>query len=193
MNIDFSDSYFSHINLRNLCDLNDFDYLTEKQNTEESHSIKKTRWSPMEDYLLKKMVSEHGLNSWNEISIQIPGRSGKQCRERWMIHHDPNLKKEIFTHEEDQLLIYYQRLCGNKWSLISKYIEGRSATCLKNRWKFLKKNNFKPKSNKNRKAITLKPLKLPKIDENPTKFKNENEIMLFYQIFHESADEWNEV
>ncbi len=35
----------------------------------------------------------------------MPGRIGKQCRERWHNHLNPNIKKERWTDEEDLAII----------------------------------------------------------------------------------------
>jgi myb proto-oncogene protein len=33
--------------------------------------------------------------------MSLPGRIGKQCRERWHNHLDPNIKKDKWNPEED--------------------------------------------------------------------------------------------
>ena len=45
--------------------------------------IKKGLWQPEEDALLAKLVLENGPKGWTKIAQQLPGRIGKQCRERW--------------------------------------------------------------------------------------------------------------
>jgi hypothetical protein len=71
---------------------------------------------------------------WSEIAFYIPGRVGKQCRERWLNHMDPDVKKTEWTPEEDKILVEGQALHGNKWSTISKLLTGRSENSVKNRW-----------------------------------------------------------
>ena len=36
---------------------------------------------------LLKLVNDHGPRSWSVIAEQLPGRVGKQCRERYAAHH----------------------------------------------------------------------------------------------------------
>lgn len=36
-----------------------------------------------EDSLIIELVKQHGLGKWSVIAAQLPGRIGKQCRERW--------------------------------------------------------------------------------------------------------------
>ena len=45
-----------------------------------------------EDKIIIACMNEGGL-TWMQIAERIPGRIGKQCRERWTNHLDPNLKK----------------------------------------------------------------------------------------------------
>ena len=61
---------------------------------------------------LVKMVQTNGAKNWSKIAKFIPGRIGKQCRERliivinrWYNHLSPNIKKEKWTEEEDQIII----------------------------------------------------------------------------------------
>jgi hypothetical protein len=34
----------------------------------------------------------HGEGRWSLVAQSLPGRIGKQCRERWINHVDPNIK-----------------------------------------------------------------------------------------------------
>jgi len=94
----------------------------------------KGTWTDEEDQLLNKMVLEHGAKGWNFISSVLPGRLGKQCRERWHNHLDPNIVKEKWTLEEDKNLMRLYNLYGKKWSLIAKYMSGRTDNTIKNRF-----------------------------------------------------------
>ncbi|BAH93343.1 Os06g0162700, partial [Oryza sativa Japonica Group] len=41
---------------------------------------------------LVKLVEQFGLRKWSHIAQILPGRVGKQCRERWHNHLRPNIK-----------------------------------------------------------------------------------------------------
>lgn len=48
-------------------------------------------WTDEEDEAIRLMVAKHGTKSWALIAENLakegmPGRSGKQCRERWHNH-----------------------------------------------------------------------------------------------------------
>jgi transcription factor MYB, plant len=48
------------------------------------------------DRKLVKLVEQFGLRKWSYIAQLLPGRVGKQCRERWHNHLRPNIKVNFF-------------------------------------------------------------------------------------------------
>ena len=90
-------------------------------------------WTPEEDAIIREMRS-NGITKWSEIAKNIPGRIGKQCRERWFNHLDPTLRKGAWTPDEDAQLIKAQAELGNRWTKIARLIAGRSENDVKNRW-----------------------------------------------------------
>ena len=80
------------------------------------------------------MVIEHGAKGWNFIAAILPGRIGKQCRERWHNHLDPKITKNKWTIEEDKKLMNLYLQYGKKWSLIARYMHGRTDNTIKNRF-----------------------------------------------------------
>eukprot|EP00903_Cladosiphon_okamuranus_P011636 g10945.t1 len=94
-------------------------------------------WSSEEDDHLKRLVEQYGAKKWNLLARAFPGRSGKQCRERWHNHVDAHIKKGEWTAEEDQILCEAQRQLGNKWSEMSRILTGRSENAIKNRFNSL--------------------------------------------------------
>ena len=98
---------------------------------------KKNKWSAEEDEKLRKAVERLGTENWRDISLEVEGRTGKQCRERWLSHMCPSLSKEEWTPQEDLILLRKQSEIGNRWAIISKSLPGRSTTAVKNRWNYL--------------------------------------------------------
>lgn len=60
----------------------------------------KGAWSRWEDELVLGGVEMFGTSKWSKVAASIPGRSGKQCRERWLNHLDPALVKQAWTEQE---------------------------------------------------------------------------------------------
>jgi Myb-like DNA-binding domain len=54
--------------------------------------------STAEDDMLRGLVEEHGSKKWSQIAMGLPGRSGKQCRERWLNHLDTRVTKVLRTY-----------------------------------------------------------------------------------------------
>lgn len=79
-------------------------------------------------------MSQLGANNWSQIASLMPGRISKQCRERWINNLDPNLSKRMWSEEEDNKILELHAKYGNKWSLISKHIPGRTDNSIKNRF-----------------------------------------------------------
>ena len=74
-----------------------------KHNTEAENYRKP--WSEEEDGRLRALVQEHGMQQWAQIAQSMPGRNGKQCRERWHNQLDNCLTRDTWTEEEDLILL----------------------------------------------------------------------------------------
>lgn len=111
--------------------------------SQEVQNLKKRRtksdWSKENNDNLLLGVAIYGTKNWKKISDEyFSGKiSGKQCREHYVNHLDPNLTKtKPWTKEEDIHLIDLQNIIEmrNKWSLMKPSFPGRSANDLKNHW-----------------------------------------------------------
>lgn len=93
-------------------------------------------WTPEEDRILTSLITRYGVGKirWCDLALHLPGRIGKQCRERWCNHLDSRIRKGQWTAEEDDMVFRWQQKLGNKWSEIAKLLPGRTENAVKNRF-----------------------------------------------------------
>lgn len=101
----------------------------------------KGSWTPEEDEILREKRAVYG-RKWAKIAAHLPGRQGKQCRERYVNHLNPDLKKGEWTDDEEAILIAMHQHHGNRWANISKQLPGRSDNDVKNHWYSTIKRKF---------------------------------------------------
>jgi hypothetical protein len=96
--------------------------------------LTKGPWSIAEDRKLLEWVQKEGPNKWTACAEYIKGRSGKQCRERWLNTLNPGVKKGNWEPEEDFKIFHLFKQFGSQWSKINLHFERRTENSIKNRF-----------------------------------------------------------
>merc|ERR1719296_304072 len=101
--------------------------------------VRKGQWQDHEDAIVVEAVttsSEQPFTRWSDLAQKLPGRVGKQIRDRWVNHLNPAINHMPFTREDDLLLFKGHQELGKRWVEIStKYFNStRSENHIKNRW-----------------------------------------------------------
>eukprot|EP01031_Cornospumella_fuschlensis_P043576 gene43576-53283_t len=76
----------------------------------QSRKVDKKPWRQEEDTALLRLVAEHG----------------KQCRERFLNHLNPDIKKTAWTDDEDALIMKLHEKLGNHWCQYTDSLRGRT-------------------------------------------------------------------
>jgi len=101
--------------------------------------VRKGQWQDHEDAIVVEAVTtstEQPFTRWSDLAQRLPGRVGKQIRDRWVNHLNPNINHMPFSREDDLRLWEGHKKLGKRWVEIStKYFNSsRSENHIKNRW-----------------------------------------------------------
>ena len=104
--------------------------------------LERKHWSEevihsQEDEYLKRVVDEYGTKRWTTIAEKVSNklsvtRTGKQCRERWLNHLDPNISDQKWSLVEQDKVFHLNNIYGNQWTKIAKLMPGRTENSIKN-------------------------------------------------------------
>jgi hypothetical protein len=98
------------------------------------HQIKFVPWTKKEDAILTREVKEMNGRKWNQLCLMLPGRTGKQCRERWNYQLTPSINKESWTEDELEQMVKLYFKFGTSWRKFTEYLPGRNTLQIKNKY-----------------------------------------------------------
>lgn len=97
-------------------------------------------WTKEEDALLLSIVQSMRVPmKWSLVAQNLPERTGKQCRERYVNHLNPRLKVTDWSPTEDATIFHLYNTIGSHWAKMSKIIPGRTDNGIKNRFHNLRR------------------------------------------------------
>jgi hypothetical protein len=113
--------------------------------TLDCHIVPKTaltgKWMADEDDKLKDAVQKHDGENWNAIAHLVPGRTKKQCFNRWKYVLDPSIDRATgrmskWTPDEDNKLKDAVRMHeGKNWDAIAHLVPDRTKIQCHSRWR----------------------------------------------------------
>ena len=106
---------------------------------------KKFKFTAEEDKKLKELVDQYG-REWSKIASMLPGRTGRQCRDRWANYVDPNISTKPWTQQDDNLLLQKYNEIGAHWRVLANCFPSRSINNVRNRVVKLLKQGHSPQS-----------------------------------------------
>ena len=99
------------------------------------------KFTEEEDRRLRELVQKKGAKKWNVIASYMPGRTGRQCRDRYHNYLVPGFFHGEWTASEDELLRQKYNELGPQWARITDFFQRRSANSIKNRWNYFVSRN----------------------------------------------------
>ncbi|CAM9750963.1 unnamed protein product, partial [Pylaiella littoralis] len=140
----------------------------------------KGTWSADEDENLINVKEELPTSDWGKISARVPGRTDKQCRERYCNHLDPKIdENKPFTREEDEIILKTQADLGETWSKTALDLPGRNGNAVRRQWKALLKEKSRGDGSSGKKLkLTIPGPARTSAEETPTTSARSNRVCL---------------
>jgi hypothetical protein len=105
----------------------------------------RSKWTTDEDSKLRDAVQRHGGKNWKTIAALVPGRTHKQCCNRWYHYVNQSIDRASrhpgkWTEYEDSMLRdavqrHGGNHSGNHWGAIAALVPGQTKKQCQNRWR----------------------------------------------------------
>jgi hypothetical protein len=98
--------------------------------------VPQRRWKGKEDAKLMEAVRKHGKDCWVTVAALVPGRTDKQCRNRWVksLYPTDGTKKGKWEPEDDTKLTEAIEKHGTDWVAVASLVPGRTNEQCRTRW-----------------------------------------------------------
>jgi hypothetical protein len=103
-------------------------------------SERKGKWTAEEDRMLLHAAEKFAATRWKTIAGLIPGRTKKQCWNRWQYALDPSIVQTTertgkwLTEEDDELVAGVQKYNGKNWDATAALVPSRTKRQCMDRW-----------------------------------------------------------
>lgn len=151
----------------------------DQSDTQKDPKAPRKKFSPEEDEKLKNLVEKIGSKKWEIIAKEMPGRTGRQCRDRYQNYLIPGFFNGQWSQQEDELLLKKFIEFGSQWSKITPFFSNRSANALKNRWNYFVSRHLNDFSGEKMQNIIVCNNYNNKIDDSSK--ENENVADIIYE------------
>jgi hypothetical protein len=101
---------------------------------------RKGKWTADEDKELIRAVEKFSVTRWKQIAALIPGRTKKQCWNRWQYALDPSVVRmtertgKWSAEEDDRLVAAAEKYKGKNWDSIAALVPSRTKRQCMDRW-----------------------------------------------------------
>jgi hypothetical protein len=110
--------------------------LAPTRSRKQNQTTSATRWTPEEDGLLRKLISESESISWCAIAEFFPMKTAPQIAGRWDKVLNPRLVKGCWTRVEDEAIIEFVEKHGDKdWANLALLLDGRTGKQCRERYR----------------------------------------------------------
>ena len=146
-------------------------------------------WTEDENRQLSLAVKKYGRHNWRKVSQFLPGRSNRQCRERYMMRLNFGNDRKLgdWTTQEDKQILELAPKHDFKWVQLENQLKGRNARQIASRYELLikykskerdtkktKKRKLCTKSNFKTRTLTVKNKLYERIRQLINREKNQN-------------------
>jgi hypothetical protein len=106
----------------------------------EGRTGRKGKWTADEDKELIRAVEKFAATRWKTIAGLIPGRTKKQCWNRWQYALDPSVVRmtertgKWLREEDDKLVAAAEKYKGKNWDSIAALVPSRTKRQCMDRW-----------------------------------------------------------
>ncbi|KAL9652271.1 hypothetical protein ABK040_011931 [Willaertia magna] len=98
------------------------------------------RWTEEENKKLIEAYIKYEGKNWSSIAKAVGNKTSDQCNQHWWRVLNPEICKEPWSAEEDQVLLDKVQECGeSSWKKVSQGLKGRTDLQCRHRWNQLKK------------------------------------------------------